>query len=80
MTVTSSGAGAGVRLVGLDRRPDGDELGEVGAELLELDVEPHADDPVGAEDVGLRLHARHRQLAGVAHCAGSPARTGAPRA
>ena len=51
----------------LDGRPDRDELGQVGAPLVPADVEPHADDPVGAELVGLLLHARHRQLAGVVH-------------
>jgi hypothetical protein len=51
----------------LDRRADGDELGHVLAPLVAADVEAHADDAVGAELVGLLLHARHRQLAGVVH-------------
>ncbi len=46
---------------------DGDELGEVVAPLAAADVEPHGDDPVRAELVGLLLHARHRELAGVVH-------------
>ena len=58
---------SGARVVGLDRGADGDELGEVGAELLELDVQPDPDDAVGAELVGLGLHPGHRQLAGVVH-------------
>jgi hypothetical protein len=60
--------GAGRRLlVGDDGRADGDELGEVVAVLLELDLESHTDDPVRAERVGLGLHAGHRELAGVVH-------------
>ena len=51
----------------LDRGPDGDELGQLGAPLVPADVEPHADDAVGAELVGLLLHPRHRQLARVVH-------------
>jgi hypothetical protein len=31
------------------------------------DLEPHADDAVCTELVGLILHPRHRQLAGVVH-------------
>ena len=54
-------------VVGLDRGADGEELGGVGAPLLELDLEAHADDAVGAEHVGLGLHAAHRQLARVVH-------------
>ena len=37
------------------------------APLVPAHVEPHADDPVRAELVGLLLHARHGQLAGVVH-------------
>ena len=51
----------------LDRRADRDELGHVLAPLVAADVESHADDPVGAELLGLLLHARHRQLARAVH-------------
>ena len=51
----------------LDRGADGDELRHVLAPLVAADVQPHADDAVGAELVGLLLHARHRQLAGGVH-------------
>ncbi len=57
----------------LDGGPDRDELGEVGAPLVAADVQPHADDPVGAELVGLLLHPRHRELAGVVHRLGQHA-------
>src|SRR5581483_2435308 len=46
---------------------DRDELGEITAPLVPADVEPYADDPIGAELVRLLLHARHRQLARVVH-------------
>jgi hypothetical protein len=46
---------------------DRDELGDVGAELLQLHVQPDADDPVGAQRVGLGLHPGHGQLARVVH-------------
>ena len=61
------GARCSSPLAVLDGRADRDELGQVGAPLVAADVQPHADDPVGAELVGLLLHARHRQLAGVVH-------------
>src|SRR6185437_3793192 len=51
----------------LDRGADRDELGQVGAPLVAADVEAHADDPIGAELVGLLLHPGHGQLAGVVH-------------
>ena len=51
----------------LDRGADGDELGQVLAPLVAADVEPHADDAVGAELLGLLLHPRHRQLARLVH-------------
>src|SRR5207247_4138914 len=51
----------------LDGGADGDELGQIGTPLVAADVQPHPDDAVGAELVGLLLHARHRQLAGVVH-------------
>ena len=51
----------------LDRGADRDELGEVGAPVVAADVEPDADDAVGSELVGLFLHPRHRELAGVVH-------------
>ena len=54
-------------VVGLDRGADRDELGEVVAELLELDLEADPDDAVRPERVGLGLHPSHRQLAGVVH-------------
>jgi hypothetical protein len=53
--------------LGLDRRADRDELGDVVAELLHLDVQPDADDAVRAERVRLGLHPGHRQLPGVVH-------------
>ena len=37
------------------------------APVVAADVEPDADDAVGAELVGLLLHARHRELARVVH-------------
>ena len=51
----------------LDGGADREELGELAAPLVAADVEAHADDAVGAELVGLFLHARHRELAGVVH-------------
>src|SRR5438874_4530934 len=51
----------------LHRRSDRDELREVGAPFVTADLEPHADDAVGAELVGLLLHAGHRQLPRVVH-------------
>ena len=51
----------------LDRGADRDELGHVRAPLVAADLEPHADDPVGAELVGLLLHPRHREVAGAVH-------------
>ena len=51
----------------LDRRADGDELGEVLAPLVAPDVQAHADDAVRAQLLGLLLHARHRELAGLVH-------------
>ena len=57
-------AAAGVRL-GLDRGADRDELGDIVAELLHLDVKADADDAVRAERVRLGLHPGHRQLPGV---------------
>ena len=51
----------------LDRRADRDELGELSAPLVPPDLEANADDAVGAERVGLLLHARHRELARVVH-------------
>jgi hypothetical protein len=54
-------------LLGLDRRADRDELGDVRAELLHLHVQPDADDPVGAQRVGLGLHPGHGQLTRVVH-------------
>ena len=42
---------------------DGEELDDVRAPRVAVDVEAHADDAVGAELVGLLLHARHRELA-----------------
>ena len=51
----------------LDGGADSDELGEVGAPVVAADRQAHTDDAVGAELVGLLLHARHRQLAGVVH-------------
>ncbi|HEY6491904.1 MAG TPA: hypothetical protein VIZ43_01420 [Trebonia sp.] len=59
-------AAAGAWL-GLDRGADRDELGDVRAELLHLDVQPHAHDAVGAERVRLGLHPGHRELARVVH-------------
>ena len=50
-----------------DGGADRDELGELAAPLVAADVEPDADDAVGAELVGLLLHPRHRELAGVVH-------------
>ena len=38
-------------------RPDGEKLDHVGAPRVHVDGEPHRDDPVGAEGVGLFLHA-----------------------
>ena len=46
----------------LDGRPDRDELGHVRTPLVAPDLQAHADDPVGAELVGLLLHPRHRQM------------------
>ena len=57
----------------LDRGSHRDELGEVGAPFVASDVEPHADDAVGAELVGLLLHPGHRELAGVVHRLGQHA-------
>ena len=51
----------------LDRRADRDELRELAAPLVPSDLEPHADDAVGGERVGLLLHPRHRELARVVH-------------
>src|SRR6202035_660151 len=51
----------------LDRGADRDELGHVLPPLVAADVEPHADNPVGAELVRLLLHTRHRQLARRVH-------------
>ena len=51
----------------LDGCADRDELGHVLAPLVAADVEPHPDDAVGAELVGLLLHPGHRQLAGLVH-------------
>src|SRR5262249_19612564 len=47
--------------------PDRDDAGEVVTPLAAADVQAHGDDPVGAELIGLLLHARHRQLACVVH-------------
>ena len=64
----------------LDRRPDGDELGHVRAPLVAPDLEPDANDAVGAELVGLLLHTGHGQLAGRVHGLGEDAHllTGLP--
>src|SRR4051794_9576718 len=51
----------------LDGGADRDELGHVLAPFIAADVEPDANDAVGADAVGLLLHARHRQLARVVH-------------
>ena len=61
------GARCSSPLAVLDRGADGDELRHVLAPLVAADVQPHADDAVGAELVGLLLHARHRQLARGVH-------------
>ena len=53
--------------LGLHRGADGEELGDVRAPLLQLDRQPHRDDAVRAEHVGLGLHPGHRQLPGVVH-------------
>src|SRR5689334_19633418 len=50
-----------------DRRADGDELSEFGPPLIPPDLQPDADDAVGAELIGLFLHPRHRELTGVVH-------------
>ena len=46
---------------------DGHELGEVVAPRAAADLQADGHDPVGAELVGLLLHARHRELARVVH-------------
>ena len=51
----------------LDRRADGDELGQVLAPLLPPDFQTDADDAVRADAVGFFLHAGHREFAGVVH-------------
>jgi hypothetical protein len=51
----------------LDGRPDGNELRQVSAPVVTAHLQPDADDPVGAELVGLLLHAGHRQLARGVH-------------
>ena len=52
---------AGRRLIAarlsLHGRPDGDELGQRRAPLVLLESHAHAHDPIGAERVGLGLHA-----------------------
>ena len=50
-----------------DGRPDRDELRQALAPLVAAHVEPDADDPVGAELLGLLLHPRHRELPRVVH-------------
>ena len=60
-------AAAARALLGLHRGADRDELGDVAAELLQLDVQPHADDAVRPQRVGLGLHPAHGQLARVVH-------------
>ncbi len=51
----------------LDGGAHRDELRHALAPVVAADRQAHADDPVGAELVGLLLHARHRQLAGLVH-------------
>ena len=53
--------------LGVHGGPDGDELGDVAAEFLHLDVQPDADDPVRTQFLGLGFHPAHRQLARVIH-------------
>ena len=51
----------------LDGGADRDELREMLAPLVAPDVEPHSDDPVGAELIRFLFHSRHRELAGLVH-------------
>jgi hypothetical protein len=60
----------GLPVFRLDRGPDGDELGGVGAPLVVVDVEADTDDTIGPEGGGLFLHAVHGQLTGVVHRCG----------
>jgi ABC-type multidrug transport system fused ATPase/permease subunit len=60
-------ASAAGPVLGLDRRAHRDEFGDVRAELLHFHLEPHADNPVRPQRVGLGLHPGHRQLPGVVH-------------
>ena len=51
----------------LDGGAHRDELGHALAPVVAPDLQAHADDPVGAELLGLLLHARHRELARLVH-------------
>jgi hypothetical protein len=73
---------AACALFSLDGRADRDEFGDVGAELLQLHVQPDADDAVGLQRVGLGLHPGHGQLTRVVHGLGEHVKllVGAPPA
>ena len=47
----------------LHRRTDGDELGDLIAPSMEIDLEAHADDSVGPQGIRLFFEALHRELA-----------------
>ncbi len=51
----------------LDGGAHGDELGHALTPVVAADRQAHADDAVGAELLGLLLHARHRELARLVH-------------
>jgi hypothetical protein len=50
-----------------DRRPDGNELGQLATPFVAADLESNADDAGGLELIRFLLHPRHRQLARVIH-------------
>jgi len=51
----------------LDRRADGNKLGEVLAPLVAPDIQAHPDNPVGAKLIRSSSMRVHRQLACVVH-------------
>jgi hypothetical protein len=50
-----------------DRRPDGNELGQLATPFVAADLVWDADDAVGPELIRFFLHPRHRQLPRVVH-------------